>query len=414
MFTRLIELKPRQILLLKGPAEITGHGDGLTALGKPLRKGESTRIRRDKIMPFEADRETMARITLRGGADYLIRTGRFGISIWRSVADRVFAPDADCRRVMIVGATDAGKSTLSTYLLNTALWSGRAAGVIDEDVGQGDLAPPGCVGGAVLRRSVFDLRDLEADFFGFVGAISPRGVEGVVRKAVCGIGRRLDALSVDFTVVNTDGYVASEGVFFKVGLIRSIDPDVVVCFENPDEGKVLYERLREVCDCPLVLAERPAYSVKSVSERVRRRMSQYRRFLKGGRRFRVDLRGLGLWFMGRAYRRHAAADRGSGVVKIGSDGGRLIIRPRSSDDLVVISGGGNVVLPFSSLEDMFVGLGSVDSVSRFGRCVRVYPDFTADLLTDSLSGVDTVFFSLIRLRHGLRREEVLPVVKPPR
>ena len=70
-----------------------------------------------------------------------------------------------------------------------------------------------------------------------------------------------------------------------------------------------------------------------------------------------------------------------------------------------------VVLPASSLNGMLLGLGSAGRVLRFGRCVKVRSDFSIDVVTDSVAGVDTVFLSLIRLREGLRREDILPLVR---
>jgi polynucleotide 5'-hydroxyl-kinase GRC3/NOL9 len=413
LFTRLLELKPHQTLLLKGPAEITAEGDGLTALAKPLKNNESTTVRRGKIMPFETDRASAVKVSLRRGADYLLAEEHVGVGIWRSVRDQVFAPDLKCRKVVIVGTTDSGKSTLSTYLLNTALSRGLAVGVIDEDVGQGDLAPPGCVGGKVLREQVFDLRELDADFFGFVGATSPRGVGDVILGEVSRVSRWLEGVAVDFFVVNTDGYVAYDGLLSKAKIIRNIVPDVAVCFEDPGGGKTLYNRLSEECDCNVVLAERPEYSVKSGSIRSRRRMGQYRRFLRSGKVSCIDLRQIGISFLGRNYPVNIETSGGSEVARGDGAGNSLVIRVRSSGFVEVVKemSGSKVLLGLYSLKGMFVGLGSAGEVSGFGRCVEVHPDFTIDVLAGSMAGVDTLFLSLIGLRQGLSRDYALHVVK---
>ncbi len=365
-------------------------------------------------MPFETDHVATAKVAFRRGADYLLASGRVGVGIWRSVRDLMFAPDCGGEKVVIVGATDSGKSTLSTYLLNTALSQGLAVGVIDEDVGQGDLAPPGCVGGKVLREQIFDLRDVEADFFGFVGITSPRGVGSVVLGEVSRVRRRLEeGAAVDFCVVNTDGYMAYDGVLSKVEVIREVDPDFVVCFEDMGGGRVLYDRLTGLCDCDVVLAARPEYSVKSVSERAGRRMSQYHRFLRGEQTSCMDLKRVGVSFLGRSYPLNIEPTGGSEVVRGDDSGNRLIFSARSLGYVEVIEEGrgSRVVLSLDALRGMFVGLGSAGEPSRFGRCVEVHPDFTVDISTDSMAGVNTLFLSLIRLRGDMRREYTLPVVK---
>ncbi len=416
MLTQLVNLKPHQTLLLKGPAEITAQKDGLSALGKPLTIRKPIHVRRGKVMPFETDRASAAKIVIRKDADFWIDTGRVGVKIWRSVIDELFATDSVVKRVVVVGSTDSGKSTLSTYLLNNALSKGLSAGVVDEDVGQGDLAPPGCVGGAILRSPTFDLRDVEAELLGFVGAISPVGVEGVVRREVSLIARRLEASGSSFTVINTDGYIESEGIVFKAKMIHDLNPDAVVCFEDRDEGQTtIFNELSEMCSCSMVLAKHPSYSVKTRSERVVRRISQYQRFLKGKHSFRISLQENRIKFLGQDYYSNVAETSSSNrFVKIDPEGRSLVIELGLIGDIAVIeqlADGEKVVLPASSLNGMFLGLGSADKVLRFGRCIRIRSDFSIDVITDSLAGVDTVFLSLIRLREGLRREDILPIVR---
>ncbi|MCL4437322.1 MAG: hypothetical protein M1387_11510 [Thaumarchaeota archaeon] len=400
---------------MKGPAEITAQKDGLSALGKPLATRKPTWVRRGKVMPFETSGASAAKIVLKKEADFWIDTGRVGVKIWRSVADELFAPNTVVKRVVVVGATDSGKSTLSTYLLNTALSKGLSAGVVDEDVGQGDLAPPGCVGGAVLQTHVFDLRDVEADLLGFVGAISPVGVEDVVRKEVSLVAQRLEASGSSFTVINTDGYISSEGVVFKAKMINDLHPDAVVCFEDHDGGQTIFNELSGMCGYTMVLAKHPSYSVKTRSERAVRRMSQYHRFLKGEHSFRIPLQENRIRFLGQDYHSNAAETGSSNrFAKIGSAGRSLVIERGLVGDVAVveqIADAEKVVLPASSLNGMLLGLGSADRVLRFGRCVRVRSDFSVDVVTESVAGVNTVFLSLIRLREGLRREDILPIAR---
>ena len=116
--------------------------------------------------------------------------------------------------VMLVGATDTGKSTLTIYLANMAILRGLVPCVIDGDIGQGDLAPPTAIGAAVLSKQVIDLRDVgttSSSMFEFVGSISPAGFEDLIAKKLRSL---LDRISprANITIVNTDGYVSNGGV----------------------------------------------------------------------------------------------------------------------------------------------------------------------------------------------------------
>ena len=55
-------------------------------------------------------------------------------------------------RVLVVGAPDAGKSTLAQLLVNYAVRAQRAPILVDLDCGQNSLAPPGCVAACALQH----------------------------------------------------------------------------------------------------------------------------------------------------------------------------------------------------------------------------------------------------------------------
>nr|XP_006825168.1 PREDICTED: polyribonucleotide 5'-hydroxyl-kinase Clp1-like [Saccoglossus kowalevskii] len=63
-------------------------------------------------------------------------------------------------KVMIVGPTDVGKSTLCKLLLNYAVRVGRRPTFIDLDVGQGSISVPGTVGALLVERPA----DIEEGF----------------------------------------------------------------------------------------------------------------------------------------------------------------------------------------------------------------------------------------------------------
>lgn len=54
-------------------------------------------------------------------------------------------------RMMIVGRSDVGKSTLSTILVNYATRIGRSPMLVDLDVGQSQLSIPGTMGASVVN-----------------------------------------------------------------------------------------------------------------------------------------------------------------------------------------------------------------------------------------------------------------------
>ena len=93
------------------------------------------------------------------------------------------------RTILIVGNSDTGKSTFAVYLINEALKNGLRPCIIDADIGQGDLAPPNAIGGALIYAQITDLRDVNPQFVEFVGSTTPTGFEEIIIKAIKKIKR---------------------------------------------------------------------------------------------------------------------------------------------------------------------------------------------------------------------------------
>ena len=150
-------------------------------LGKDVANSEVS-VDVGKILPFEISSD--CKINIKGGESWLASSSTAGTSIWREVIQKIFYEKVFLRTILIVGDRDTGKSTLAVYIINEALKNGFRPCVIDADIGQGDLAPPNAIGGAVIERQITDIRDVKAQFFEFIGSTSPVGFEQIILKSV--------------------------------------------------------------------------------------------------------------------------------------------------------------------------------------------------------------------------------------
>ena len=394
MHSRAIKIAVKDTLLIKGPATIRLQDGEAEALGIPLSYEEPIVVRRNKVLPIEPITKPAYIIASFGPNGCVVQKQiKGGTKIWARAKDLITSTPLKVKRLMVVGASDSGKSTLTTYLLNLAVAKGIKVGVVDADIGQSDLAPPGCVGGAVIGKQVIDLRDLRGDVLEFVGSTSPMGIEEVVVKAVRRAVERISDQQPDLLLINTDGYVDGEGVGYKVRLGESLSPDLILYISTELRSRCK-ERLVDRFGVEKVLSLEGAEGVeKSSSERAERRMSQFHRYLKHGKITRRKISECKIIFLDREYSTNPE-DR--------STVGKLEIC--DTPDLTILSSERRLVLPRRVFEGMFVGLGG-EVVEGFGCVLRCDEGDNLEVLTP-LPSFQRIQLSLIRLNEKLRDERI--------
>jgi polynucleotide 5'-hydroxyl-kinase GRC3/NOL9 len=311
---------------------------------------------------------------------------------------------------VVTGATDAGKSTLSVFLANLALAEGLSVAVVDGDLGQSDLGPPGSVAAATVRAPLFDLRELQGEAFGFVGATSPRGFESPLTRELARLCERICHERPDLAVVNTDGYVQEEGATHKLRLIEELRPDSVLSLE--DEPALLADAIQgKFPQMGVHRLARPRAGVKSHAERALRRGAQYRRFLRGAGLRRLPLDEIGFEFLGWEFagRPQGLPSSASAwpVVRAASDNRRLVILP-SATPLVTLSGWG-VGFTAGSLVGMFVALRSSEGIEGFGVVTAIHPTRGVLVNTPARAPVERIILSLISLTPDQTGDAMLPL-----
>ncbi|MFQ5941089.1 MAG: Clp1/GlmU family protein [Nitrososphaerales archaeon] len=367
MLERFLNLTSARILLLRGPACLKCEGN-LTVLGTEIR--DEVIIRAGKILPFETNGSSRVKVRIYKGGSYRIaKDDHIGVSIWKKVADRMYEKP---ERIMIVGATDTGKTTLATYLSNIAHASSLKVGVVDGDVGQGDLGPPGCIGAAFLRKEILDLRDIEANYYAYIGSISPMGIENLVIDHMKQILDKVAAGS-EICVINTDGYVDERGIDYKIALAKKIRPDLIVYIGDIAEKFEEFE---------VVHIDAPRRITKTRAEREKRRLAQYSRFLGGGRKT-FEAREKTFVFMGKVYD-HSIFN----------------------DEFIFIQ---DTLLPSHILKGMFVGLGIGCNTRGFGIITQVASG-NITVRTPFEDEFDTIILSTIGISSNARREYHIPLV----
>jgi polynucleotide 5'-hydroxyl-kinase GRC3/NOL9 len=387
-----VTLERGKVLLVKGKAYASCKGD-VSLLGVNV-NGRSINIRHGKILPFEANSDNALVMLELYNGEYSIKDASEGLgtSIWRCV-EHVFEYYANSNirpfKVMLIGATDSGKSTLSTYIANLALARGLKVCIVDADIGQGDIAPPACMGSCILNDYTFDLRDVKGGNcnYYFIGKLSPMGIEGYV---IQGLKYLISNVKSDICIVNTDGYIDGYGSIYKVRMIDVVKPEVVVIL-----GNFTYD-VKGVCQNVLNLPT-PSEVYKSKEDRVARRIEQYRRFINPDNSrlltFRISSKVYEL--MGKRV---------------------IIMSNKSSHDYNSIRGFKDdelkkddaLTLSASILNGMFVALSMYNTTVGFGLILSSTDGYVR-MMSSYEGEFDKIILSSIRLDSNLSMESIIPL-----
>ncbi|WP_069808218.1 Clp1/GlmU family protein [Vulcanisaeta thermophila] len=300
-------------LVVEGPATVRVVSGSCDVLGCPL-SGEFS------IEEFRA-------VPIRGNCSLSIEGGVF----------RYFSEDTIPREwdsvdnlegiALVIGGVDSGKTTLVTYLLNKYVTRGLGVCVVDADVGQSSIGPPGVVGLSCigLPTPSLDLLHMTAGYF--VGCTSPSQCIGRFLSGVSVMVREALASRPALVLVDMPGWVDAGGVELIRDVIDAVAADYVISIELNRRFQVQTIKL-----------PRPRYvRARGPSERRELRVRLLRRYLSNLRSFDVGLdRVLGNYII-----ECLAENCGEYVIDGGVD---RVVR------------GGTVRVPPELLRNVFVGL----------------------------------------------------------
>ncbi|MEM1831842.1 MAG: Clp1/GlmU family protein [Desulfurococcaceae archaeon] len=195
------------------------------------------------------------------------------------------------RKVVVVGCVDCGKTSFVTMTYNVLLSSGRRPVVIDGDVGQADIGPPGFVSMGFSEAPVYWINELKPAMMRFIGDIKPHGYSSLIIHEIKKLAEASSAKGFDSIIVDTDGWVKDEpGINHKFSLIEELKPDAIVVL-----GEDLKDIFKHFSKLGIRIYELNVPKHRKTRSREERRMLRsykYREFLENAGLVRLKMDGV--------------------------------------------------------------------------------------------------------------------------
>jgi polynucleotide 5'-hydroxyl-kinase GRC3/NOL9 len=275
----MLTVEKGKTLLVDGPARVHLRSGKAFVLGALVETGEQIVVRRGKRMPIEGLVDCKVELVLGDSASYTTSEENTIPSSWLQAAEKILSYKKPAT-VLVLGGVDCGKTGFCTYLANMSLGKKSNIAIIDGDLGQSDIGPPGTVSQCMFNEPVVDFFKLRPEELKFIGVTSPSGRTSAVMDALGYLKKRALEQSAEFIIINTDGWVEGDGaVEYKVSLIEGIAPDVVVAVQREDELSPILSALKN----SQVMVVHSPQAIKKRDQETRKllRDSAYRKHLKG-------------------------------------------------------------------------------------------------------------------------------------
>ncbi|MCW4023667.1 MAG: Clp1/GlmU family protein [Candidatus Bathyarchaeota archaeon] len=265
-------------LLIDGPACVNVTSGVVEVFGYHI-KNRQALVREGKRLPFYLLDKAELTISLGTNAGVQEVPGNTIPSSWSETAQMLLNMEKKPTIILVVGKIDSGKSSLCTYLVNQLVVSKRCVAVLDGDIGQSDIGPPGTLGYALTAKPTTELYALKPEGAFFVGVTSPIKAVNETLNGYRKLQEEILKKNPEFIVINTDGWVCGEeAIKYKLSLIEQINPDLIVGVKIESELESLFSKIN---DKPIKIIETPInVKERNPEKRKKLREKSYSKYLK--------------------------------------------------------------------------------------------------------------------------------------
>lgn len=187
-------------------------------------------------------------------------------------------------RVIVVGPTDSGKSTLCRMLLNWAAKQSWKPTFVDLDIGQGSITIPGCIAGTPIEMPIDPVEGipLEMPLVYFYGHANPSVNAELYKVLVKELSKILERQFAGNTesraagmVINTMGWIEDVGYELLLHAIDTFNTNVVLVLGQEKLCSMLKDVLKNKPNVDVVKLQKSG-GVVARNTKVRQRARSYR------------------------------------------------------------------------------------------------------------------------------------------
>jgi len=230
-----VKMSSGEKLKFFGPMMIVVNKGLISILDKKF--GEKDRIVIHKLKSYVVEAVEDSELDINMGADSQIQRVEEldPYDDWLRIADKILEKNPEI--IMIVGGVDCGKSTFTILLSNKAIDKGWKPAIIDADVGQADIGPPGFVSMAYPDQKVIWMRELKPYTMRFIGDIKPQHSVDRIIYCVRELSDKAITMGRRPVIIDTDGWIGDEyALSYKYRLVHESGSKTLVVIGEDYQG----------------------------------------------------------------------------------------------------------------------------------------------------------------------------------
>ncbi|MGC8982300.1 MAG: Clp1/GlmU family protein [Desulfurococcaceae archaeon] len=196
--------------------------------------------------------------------------------------------DRGYQKIVVLGCVDCGKTALVTMIYNVLKGRGHKVAVIDGDVGQADIGPPGFITAGTSEGAVCWISELKPIAMRFIGDIKPQHFMHTIAKELSRLAEKALVLGYSKVVIDTDGWVGDESaIAYKHRIVEELKPDAIVAIG--EDLQKLFSKYSKLGVAVYTVKPPVHRKTRSREERRMLRSFKYREYLENAPLVRVRL-----------------------------------------------------------------------------------------------------------------------------